>query len=84
MAELRSPITAPPGGVMTDEVGVVTGALELRTRCADDGALVVDVAYQGALDWYVVTGTAATRLADVTDHEPVHRLLAGVLSRPDG
>ena len=69
---------------MTDEVGVVTGALELRTRCASDGALVVDVRYDGALDWYVVTGTAGIRLADTADHESVHRLLTGVLHRPEG
>jgi len=35
MTELSSTLTAPPGGVMTGEVGVITGELELRTVCAD-------------------------------------------------
>jgi len=83
-AELRSPVVAGPGGVMTDEVGVVTGEVELRTTCAADGTLEATVRYAGALDWYHVTGTAGLRLADPADHEPAHALLRGVLHRPDG
>ncbi len=33
----HTPLVAPPGGVMTDEVGVITGELELRSTCAADG-----------------------------------------------
>jgi|AntDryMetagUQ255_1029468.scaffolds.fasta_scaffold00272_3 hypothetical protein len=84
MAQLSSPLIAPPGGVMTDEVGVITGELELRTACAGDGSVAVHVRYAGALEWYVVTGTAGLRLHDARDHEPLHALLAGVLHRPEG
>ncbi|MDQ3631056.1 MAG: hypothetical protein M3417_07275 [Actinomycetota bacterium] len=84
MAELSSPLVAPPGGVMTDEVGVITGELELRSTCTEGGALNVLVRYAGALDWYQVTGTDGRRLHDARDHEPVHELLVGVLHRPEG
>jgi len=77
-------LIAPPGGVMTDEVGVITGELELRSVCAEDGSLTVLVRYAGALDWYCVTGTSGRRLRDAGDHEPVHALLVGVLHRPQG
>jgi len=84
MPERSSPVIAPPGGLMTDEVGVITGELELRTACHEDGSLTVLVRYAGALDWYAVTGTAGLRLHDPRDHETVHALLAGVLHRPEG
>ncbi len=68
---------------MTDEVGVVTGDLELRTDLADDGKLRALVRYEGAEEWYAVTG-ASCQLADPRDHEPVHQLLLGLLHRPEG
>lgn len=84
MSELSSPLVAPPGGVMTDEVGVITGALELRTACAEDGSVTVLVRYAEALDWNVVTGSSGVRLHDARDHEALHALLVGVLHRPEG
>lgn len=84
MAERTSALAAPPGGVMTDEVGVVTGDLELRTAVDDAGTVDVHVRYTGALDWYRVTGTAGVRLAGPEDHDAVHTLLLGVLDRPEG
>jgi hypothetical protein len=84
MAEQRSTdITAGPGGVMTDEVGVVTGALTLRTEVDDAGKLVLRVQYKDAAEWYTVTGGTAT-LADVKDIEAVHALACGLLNRPQG
>ncbi len=47
MSELSSLLTAAPGGVMTDEVGVITGELELRTTRDRDGTLAVEVRYAG-------------------------------------
>ncbi|MFD0201781.1 MULTISPECIES: hypothetical protein [Saccharothrix] len=82
MAELSSAFVAGPGGVMTDEVGVVTGALELRTTL-DNGELRALVRYEGAEEWYAITG-ASCRLADEKDHEAVHAVLLGVLNRPQG
>ena len=53
-------ITAGPGGVMTDEVGVITGDLTLRTELAADGQVTVRVQYRDAAEWYVVTGGRVT------------------------
>jgi hypothetical protein len=53
--EIRSTFAAPTGGVMTEEVGAVTGELELLTR-PFDGALQVLVRYAGAKEWYTVEG----------------------------
>ncbi|GGP80492.1 hypothetical protein [Saccharothrix coeruleofusca] len=83
MAEHSSPFTAGPGGVMTDEVGVVTGALELRTTVDEECVLTAWVRYEGADEWYRVTGGACALVAP-EDHEPVHALLLGVLNRPEG
>jgi hypothetical protein len=81
--ELASVFKAAPCGVMTDEVGVITGDLELRTRCAPSGEVTVDVRYEGALEWYRLSA-ADTTLRDAKDHEPLHRSLLGVLNRPEG
>src|SRR5690242_7098874 len=44
-APLRTDIVAGPGGVMTDEVGVVTGELTLESSAGADGSFVVKVQY---------------------------------------
>jgi hypothetical protein len=75
-------ITAGPGGVMTDEVGVITGELTLRTEYAD-GKVTVHVQYKDADEWYVVTGAKA-KLADEADVDAVHTIVAGILNRPAG
>ncbi|MER7131321.1 hypothetical protein [Streptosporangium saharense] len=49
-------VVAGPGGVMTDEVGVVTGDLTVVTE-ADGDAARVTVQYTGADEWYVLTGS---------------------------
>jgi hypothetical protein len=76
-------ITAGPGGVMTDEVGVITGDLTLRTESGGDGAVVVRVQYREADEWYTVTGGRAT-LADPADLDAVHSIAVGLLDRPLG
>ncbi|MFB9906759.1 hypothetical protein [Allokutzneria oryzae] len=81
MSELTSKFTALPGGVMTDDVGVITGDLELRTRYDQDGTLTVDVRYDEADEWYGLTG-ADCKLYDERDHEAVHTVLRNVLHRP--
>lgn len=75
--------TAGPGGVWTEEVGVVTGALTLRTELGDDLKLTLRVQYQQADEWYVVKG-GRTTLHDAADLEPVHALVLGILDRPNG
>jgi hypothetical protein len=84
MADQRTTdITAGPGGVMTDEVGVVTGDLTLRTEVDDAGTLVLKVQYKDADEWYTITGGKA-HLADPADVEAVHGLVVGLLNRPSG
>jgi hypothetical protein len=70
-----------PGGVMTDEVGVVTGELTLRTDLSGD-EVTLHVQYTEAEEWYTVTGGRAT-LADPADLDAVHALYAALLHRPE-
>ncbi|MBX6749688.1 MAG: hypothetical protein IRY85_08440 [Micromonosporaceae bacterium] len=69
---------APPGGVMTDEVGTVTGELTLRTELTADGAVQVLVQYLGAAEWYRVTG-APTSLPPDTTLDALHERVLGEL-----
>jgi hypothetical protein len=84
MADQRTTdITAGPGGVMTDEVGVITGDLTLRSELDDAGQVTLRVQYKEADEWYVVTGGRAT-LADPRDLDAVHSIATGLLNRPEG
>ena len=84
MAKQRTTDIKPgPGGVMTDEVGVVTGDLTLRTEVDDAGEHVVKVQYKDAAEWYTVTGGKA-HLADKKDADAVHAIVTGLLNRPEG
>lgn len=77
----KSTILTATHGVMTSEVGVISGELELVTTCSEDGALTLSITYLGAEEWYSLPGDEY-RLHDVRDHEVVHRMLASVLERP--
>jgi hypothetical protein len=77
-----SDITTGPGGVMTDEVGVVTGELTLRTE-VDGGNVVLRVQYKDAAEWYTVSGGKA-KLKDPADAGAVHTIATGLLNRPNG
>ncbi|EHK81127.1 hypothetical protein ACWGRK_06865 [Saccharomonospora azurea] len=81
MPDLVSTISATSDGVMTNEVGVITGDLELHTSCGEDGTLSLAIRYVGAHEWYTLQG-ADYRLHDPRDHEVVHRLLVNLLDRP--
>jgi hypothetical protein len=81
-ASKTSDITAGQGGVMTDEVGVVTGDLTLRTELSGD-QVAVRVQYKDADEWYAVTGAKAT-LKDPADVDAVHSVAVGILNRPEG
>jgi hypothetical protein len=84
MADQRTTdITAGPGGVMTDEVGVITGDLTLRSELDDAGQVTLRVQYKEADEWYVVTGGRA-KLADPRDLDAVHTIATGLLNRPEG
>jgi hypothetical protein len=81
--ELTADIVAGPGGVMTDEAGVVTGELTLATQLLDDGRVGLKVQYKGAEDWYAVTG-ASTKVHDPKDLDAVHAVAVALLNRPEG
>jgi hypothetical protein len=84
MSEQRTAdITAGPGGVMTDEVGVVTGDLTVRTEVDDSNNIVVRVQYKDAAEWYTVTGATA-HLNDPKDIDAVHAIVVGLLNRSQG
>jgi hypothetical protein len=55
--EARSTITSTTGGVMTKDVGAITGDLEITTRPSDTGIIEVTVRYAEASEWYVVEGS---------------------------
>ena len=82
-AEARTAdLVAGPGGVMTDEVGVVTGDLTLKTELAGD-TVTLRVQYKDADEWYTVTGAKAP-LHDPKDADAIHAVVVGILNRPEG
>jgi hypothetical protein len=76
----ESRFTPGPGGVMTDEVGTVTGDLSLRTEATADGEVVLGVQYVGAQEWYAVTN-GRYRLADPAAAERLHQTAVELLGR---
>jgi hypothetical protein len=80
--ERTADIVPGPGGVMTDEVGVVTGELTLRTGYAD-GQVTLSVQYKDADEWYAVTG-GKVALADPAGLDAVHGVAVALLHRPEG
>ena len=75
-------IVALAGGVMTDEVGVVTGELTLRSDLRR-GTYVLQVQYKGAAEWYHVTGSKA-KLHSKDDLDAMHSQAVALLHRPEG
>ena len=56
--ETRSTVASTTGGVMTEEVGAVTGELEVATRpLAAEDLVEVTVRYAGAEELYTVEGS---------------------------
>jgi hypothetical protein len=76
-------VTAGPGGVMTVEVGVVTGELTLRTELSASGDVTLRVQYKDADEWYAVQGATA-HLAAPADLDAVHAIAVALLNRPTG
>ena len=60
-------IETPPGGIMTEQEGAVTGAVEVTTTDGPDG-VEVTARYEGGLDVWTVTGSP---LPCGTAHEQV-------------
>ena len=55
--ETRSTVTSTTGDIMTEEVGAVTGDLEVATRSLAAEDIEVTVRYAGADEWYSVEGS---------------------------
>ena len=77
-AELKSSFTSTTGGVLTVEVGAITGDLELLTRPAE-GEIEAEVRYAGASDIYTVNGSPVP----TTDtHHKAHEAILLTLTTP--
>ena len=80
--ERRSTITSTTGGVMTEEVGAVTGELEVATR-PRSGTIEVAVKYAGADEWYAVEGSPiAVNNADELSYSELHEHIVRCLTTP--
>lgn len=80
--EIRSTITSTTGGVMTEEVGAVTGELEVATR-PRSGTIEVAVRYAGADEWYAVDGSPiAINNADELSYSELHGHVVRCLTTP--
>jgi hypothetical protein len=77
---LRSAFASTTGGVMTEEVGAVTGDLELLTRPSTAGNLDVLVRYAGAEDLYAVVGSP--RPVPPGEHRAAHERILEHLTTP--
>jgi hypothetical protein len=71
--------TPGPGGVMTDEVGVVTGELTLATEVTAAGEATLHVQYKDAGEWYTVTG-GHYKLPDPSRGRQLHDAAVALLS----
>ena len=77
-SELTTSFTSTTGGVLTVEVGAITGDLELLTRPTDSG-IQTQVRYAGARDLYTVTGSPVP----TTDtHPKAHETILNQLTTP--
>jgi len=80
-ANVRTADVNAPGGVMTDEVGVVTGELTLRSELAD-GTVTLRAQYKDADEWYAVTN-GTVKISDPADLDAVHAVFVAALHRPE-
>jgi hypothetical protein len=77
-AELESSFTSTTGGVLTDEVGAITGDLELHTRPTNSG-IEAEIRYAGARDLYTITGSP---LPTTDTHRNAHETILKHLTTP--
>jgi hypothetical protein len=65
---------------MTEEVGAVTGDLELLTRPSGAGGLEALVRYAGSEEWYTVSGSPVATRSE--DHRASHEEALTQLTTP--
>ncbi|MFI1015951.1 hypothetical protein [Streptomyces sp. NPDC020965] len=70
------------GGVLTDEVGVLTGDLSVHTTWADGEARVA-VQYSGASDWFTMSGSP-THCATEDDSRALHQAVVQAVAAGGG
>ena len=80
--ELCSRLDSTVGGVMTEEVGAVTGELELLTRPVGEGALEALVRYACAEEWYTVSGSPLAMPTGEEDHHALHEEVLAWITTP--
>jgi hypothetical protein len=80
-ADSRTTDVNAPGGVMTDEAGVITGELTVRSDLSG-GRVVLRVQYKDAGEWYAVTN-GAVPVNDPADLDAVHTTAVALLHRPE-
>ena len=82
-----SSFSSTTGGVMTMEVGAITGELELLTRATPDGGIEAMVRYADAQDLYTVSGSPV-RTATLSErpgqaeHRATHERILESLTTP--
>ena len=82
---LNSTFVSTTGGVMTEEVGAITGELELLTRLTPNGGMEVMVRYAGAQDLYTISGSpvyAVSERSDRLEHRAAHERILETLTTP--
>jgi hypothetical protein len=82
---LRSTFVSTTGGVMTDEVGAITGELELQTSVRPDGGIEAMVRYAVGQDLYTISGSpvcADTEHPDQAEHRAAHEHILDTLTIP--
>jgi hypothetical protein len=70
---------------MTEEVGAITGELELQTRATPGGDIEAMVRYVGAKDLYTVSGSpvrAVSEHPDQGEHRAAHERILETLTTP--
>jgi hypothetical protein len=86
VSEIVTGFASTPGGVLTVEVGAITGDLELLTRPTPDGRRIEAlVRYGGALDPYTVAGSPVRSVSgfpDQGEHRAAQDRLLQALGMP--
>ncbi len=71
---------------MTEEVGAITGQLELLTRVMPGGGIEAMVRYAGAKDIYTVSGSplgAVSARPEQVEHRAAHQHILETLTTPE-
>lgn len=84
---LRSTFVSTTGGVVIDEVGAISGELELQTSATPDGGIEAMVRYAGAQDLYTVSGSPVrtatlSERPDQAEHRAAHERILETLMTP--